>query len=67
MARTWQTTPAQRSALDALILQAKVGATVYDARSFPQVFEEIGIRQRTSPRNELLGTTFTRPDDQHGV
>ena len=50
-----------------MITQAKVGATNYDAGVYPQVFGELGINPRTSPRNELLGTTFTRPDDRHRV
>lgn len=46
---------------------AQVNATVADPSVFPQVFSNMGIRQRPDPPYEYLGMTTTRPDENSAV
>jgi hypothetical protein len=46
-----------------LTSQLGVGATLPDPGVFPGAFDRAGIRRRTEPRNRLLGTTYSQPEE----
>jgi hypothetical protein len=65
MARSRIPTEDQFAELSSLALRASVNATVAYNKVFPDVFRDMGIRQR--PEYDYLGMTTTRPDPDTAV